>query len=116
VWSPEPRCTAEGATTRRLRTGCPTTAAAAPGRGAAFSLFLVGPAVPELAQVVPAVGRGVRGALAPWKAPESMINFLGDVTGPQEVAAAYLPATVERLREVKRTVDPAGIFSFGHAI
>ena len=58
---------------------------------------------------------GVIAALEPWKASESMINFLGDVSGPEEVAAAYPPATLQRLREVKATVDPAGIFSFGHA-
>jgi FAD/FMN-containing dehydrogenase len=44
-----------------------------------------------------------------------MVNFLGDVTGPEEVAAAYPPATMERLRAVKAAVDPAGAFSFGHA-
>jgi FAD/FMN-containing dehydrogenase len=57
----------------------------------------------------------VLGALGRWKAPESMINFLGDVSGPEEVAAAYGPA-IQRLREVKAAVDPAGVFSFGHAI
>ena len=46
-------------------------------------------------EVVPAIGKGVLGALAPWKAPGSMINFLGDVSGPEEVAAAY-PAGVVR--------------------
>ena len=44
-----------------------------------------------------------------------MINFLGEVTGPEEVAAAYPPGIFERLREVKTAVDPAGVFSFGHA-
>ena len=66
--------------------------------------------------MVPAIGKGVLGALRPWKSAESMINFLGDVEGPEEVLAAYPPAARERLREVKRTVDPAGIFTFGHAI
>jgi hypothetical protein len=85
------------------------------GREGAYSVYIIGPAVPELAQVVPAIGRGVLGALTPWKAPVTMINFLGDVTGPEEVAAAYPPGDFERLREVKRSVDPAGVFSFGHA-
>jgi FAD/FMN-containing dehydrogenase len=44
-----------------------------------------------------------------------MINFLGDVTGPEEVAVAYDPADLERLREIKRAVDPTGVFSYGHA-
>jgi len=88
---------------------------AVPGRDGAFAVFVVGPAVPELAQVVPAIGKGVLAALGPWTASERMINFLGDVAGPDEVAAAYAPSTIQRLREVKRTVDPAGVFSFGHA-
>jgi hypothetical protein len=86
------------------------------GRDAAFSAFVLGPGVPELAQVVPAVGRGVLDALKPWAAPGCMVNFLGDVEGPAEVAAAYPPATAERLLEIKRAVDPQGLFSFGHAL
>jgi hypothetical protein len=65
---------------------------------------------------VPAIGKGVLAALQPWAAPEKMINFLGDVSGPEEVAAAYPPATIDRLREVEREVDPSGVFTFGHAI
>jgi len=89
---------------------------AVPGRSGAYSVLVLGPGVPELARVVPAIGTGVLAALAPWKADESMINFLGDVTGPEEVAAAYPPASRQRLREVKHGVDPAGVFSFGYAI
>ena len=94
----------------------PEVSNAVPGRSGAFAVELVGPGIPELAQVVPMVGKGILGALAPWRSPETMINFLGDVTGPEEVAAAYRPETLERLREVKRTVDPDGVFSFGYAI
>jgi hypothetical protein len=65
---------------------------------------------------VPAVGKGVLGALQPWAAPGCMLNVLGDVSGPEEVAAAYPPGVLQRLREVKTAVDPAGTFSFGHAI
>ena len=36
----------------------------------AYSVLVLGPAVPELAEVVPAVGKGVLGALMPWAAPE----------------------------------------------
>jgi hypothetical protein len=88
---------------------------AVPGRTGAFAVEVIGPGIPELAQVVPMVGNGVLGSLQPWRAPETMINFLGEVSGPEEVAAAYLPATFERLSAVKRQVDPDGIFSFGHA-
>jgi FAD/FMN-containing dehydrogenase len=86
------------------------------GRSGAFSVFLVGPAVPELARVVPAVGKGVLQALAPWRSDESMVNFLGDVSGPGEVLAAYPEESRERLVAAKRAVDPAGVFTFGHAI
>ena len=65
---------------------------------------------------MPAVGKGVLGALQPWAAPGCMVNFLGEVSGPEEVAAAYPPASRQRLREVKHGVDPAGVFSFGYAI
>jgi FAD/FMN-containing dehydrogenase len=85
------------------------------GRGAPWMVFVMGPGIPELAHVVPAVGRGVLRALEPWAAPGCPLNHLGDVSGPEEVAAAYPPATVERLRAVKRAVDPAGVFTFGHA-
>jgi len=89
---------------------------AVPGRSGAFSVLVLGPGVPELAHVVPAVGKGVLSALQPWAAPENMINFLGDVSGPEEVAAAYPPAARDRLYAVKRAVDPTGVFTFGHAI
>jgi hypothetical protein len=89
---------------------------AVPGRSGAFSLLVLGPAVPELARVVPAIGKGVLQAMAPWRAEESMINFLGDVSGPGEVLAAYPEESRERLVAVKRAVDPAGVFTFGHAI
>ena len=86
------------------------------GRDAAWSLMVVAPMVPELAEVVPLVGRSVLAALAPWAAPGCLVNFLGDVAGPADVLAAYAPATAERLLEVKRRVDPAGVFSHGHAL
>jgi FAD/FMN-containing dehydrogenase len=88
---------------------------AVPGRGAPWLAFVLAPGVPELAQIVPAVGRGVLAALEPWKAPGCLLNQLGEVSGPDEVAAAYPAEVVDRLRAVKRAVDPAGVFSFGHA-
>jgi hypothetical protein len=103
----------------RLMGGALARQAAVPnavaGRDGAFSMLVLGPLVPELADVVPAVGRGVLGALAPWKAAGTPVNFLGDVSGPEEVAAAYPPGVHERLAEVKAAVDPGRVFSFGHA-
>jgi hypothetical protein len=85
------------------------------GRAGAFSMLVIGPLVPELAQVVPAVGKGVLAALMPWCAPGVLTNFLGDVSGPAEVLNAWPADAQQRLVAVKRAVDPAGVFTFGHA-
>jgi FAD/FMN-containing dehydrogenase len=86
------------------------------GRDAAWEFFVLGPGIPELAQVVPAVGKGVLAAMTPWKSSGSLLNHLGEVSGPEEVAAAYPPAVLERLREIKAAVDPDRVFSFGWAL
>ena len=85
------------------------------GRSAPWSAFVIGPMVPGLTEVVPHVGRGVLAALAPWTTPGALVNFLGDVTGPDEVLAAWEPEARERLLAVKRAVDPGNVFSGGHA-
>ncbi|MDP5184859.1 FAD-binding oxidoreductase [Blastococcus sp. BMG 814] len=89
---------------------------AVPGRSGAYAVYAIGPGIPELAHVVPAVVRGVLAVLGPWRSPETVINFLGDVSGPGEVAAAYPPGVHQRLADVKAAVDPERVFSFGHAI
>lgn len=86
------------------------------GRDAGWSVFVLGPAVPGLTEIVSAVGRGVLAALAPWAAQGCLVNFLGDVSGPGEVRAAYPPAVAERLLEVKNRFDPDRVFGFGHAL
>src|SRR3954466_11131454 len=86
------------------------------GRNGAFSVLVLGPGVPELATVVPALGKGVLEALEPWKAPGCVTNFLGEVSGPAEVAASYPVGVAERLRAIKAAVDPDRVFSFGHAL
>jgi hypothetical protein len=86
------------------------------GRSAPWSVFVVAPMPPELAEVAPAVGRGVLAALAPWTAPGALVNFLGDVSGPDEVLAAWDAEARERLLAVKRAVDPGDVFSGGHAV
>jgi hypothetical protein len=85
------------------------------GRSAPWSLFVLGPMGPGLTEVVPQVGRGVLAALAPWTTPGALVNFLGDVSGPDEVLAAWEPEARERLLAVKRAVDPDDVFSGGHA-
>jgi hypothetical protein len=86
------------------------------GREAAFVLLVLGSGAPQLAQVVPAAGRAVIGALQPWTAPGNIVNFLGAGSGPEEVCAAYPASTLQRMRKLKAAVDPAGVFTVGHAI
>jgi hypothetical protein len=94
----------------------PSVPNAVAGRDAAWSVYVVGPAVPGLTEIVPAVGRGVLAALEPWAAPSCLLNFLGEVSGPAEVRAAFPPAIAERLMEVKDRFDPDRVFSFGYAL
>ena len=86
------------------------------GRGAAFSLLVLGVATPALADVLPRVGDAVAEAVAPWRAEGALVNFLGDATTPEQVRAAWSPEVLARLLEVKRRHDPADVFRFGHAI
>lgn len=86
------------------------------GRGAAFSLFVLGPMAPGLEEVVPPVVAGVVQALAPWHHTERMINFLGHDMDPASVTAAYPSEIAARLTELKRELDPRGIFRHGPAL
>ncbi|MDQ1697071.1 MAG: hypothetical protein QOJ03_2424 [Frankiaceae bacterium] len=87
------------------------------GRDGAFSLFVLGPAVPGLEQAVPAAGQRVIDALAPWHTAGRLFNFLGTTDkGPASVAAAYRPEDAARLQELKDRFDPHGLFRHGHAL
>lgn len=89
---------------------------AVPGRHAAWAVQIGALLMPDNADAVVAAGLAVHAALAPWRAPGNLINFLGLVSGREEVAEAYSPAVVERLRAVKREVDPDGLFTIAPAI
>jgi hypothetical protein len=86
------------------------------GRDAAFSVFVLGPAVPGLEEAVPAAAARVTGALAPYDAGTRLVNFLGDTADPAEVAAAWSPDDAARLVALKHRHDPHGLFTFGHAL
>jgi FAD/FMN-containing dehydrogenase len=86
------------------------------GRDAAFSVFVLGPAVPGLEEAVPAAGRAVLDVFAPYLAGSRLVNFLGEDTDPDTVARAWSPEDSARLRELKAAYDPAGIFTVGHCL
>ncbi|HEX6247630.1 MAG TPA: FAD-binding oxidoreductase [Nocardioidaceae bacterium] len=86
------------------------------GRDAAFSLFMVGPLLPGLEDVVPLAGTGVVEAMSPWLTGTGQLNFLGDALTAEAVAAAWAPQTHRRLLEVKQAYDPGNVFCHGHAL
>jgi Berberine and berberine like len=56
---------------------------------------------------------GLAAALAPHATGGSFLNFLSD---PARTKAAFRPANLRRLREVRRAYDPDEVFSTGHAV
>jgi FAD/FMN-containing dehydrogenase len=87
------------------------------GRDGAFSLFVLGPAIPGLTEAVAAAGTRVIDALAPWRTAGRLVNFLGTTDeGAAAVAAAYRPEDAARLHELKNRFDPHGIFRHGHVL
>jgi FAD/FMN-containing dehydrogenase len=89
---------------------------AVPARGAAYNLFALGLLVPEIAEVVPGATDRIIGALSPWDTGQAVPNFAGCKLTPDEVLDTYPASYRERLRAVKRAVDPDNVFRFGNAI
>ncbi|MEZ0446290.1 FAD-binding oxidoreductase [Cellulomonas sp. ICMP 17802] len=73
------------------------------GRGAAFTLSVVGLDPSQFATTMPAAADRIAQAVRPWTAAELNPNFAG--TG----AAVWDQATAERLDRVRRAYDPAGV-------
>jgi len=87
------------------------------GRGAAFSLFVLGPGIPGVVEAVEAAGARVITALEPWHTSERLFNFLGTTDkGPAAVMAAYPADVTAALLELKDRFDPQNLFRHGHAL
>lgn len=82
------------------------------GRDAEYSLFIVGAPVLELIDtVVPLVGGGVIAALRPWASGGTQANFHGAITADNPEARAWPEPVYARIQEIRRRVDPAGVFA-----
>ncbi|GAA4258520.1 FAD-binding oxidoreductase [Dactylosporangium darangshiense] len=90
----------------------PAVPNAVSGRGAQYSLFVIGPGLPELTPVVDAVTDRV---LAVETMPGGLINFSGHA-GPEALLANWAPADRDRLLRIKHSYDPTNVFSGGQAL
>ncbi|GAA1526574.1 FAD-binding oxidoreductase [Kribbella lupini] len=84
------------------------------GRGASYTLILIGAPDPSLfAGVLPSAAEAVLKPLEPWKSPEHNVNYAGGLTVPGSYEACWPAETFQRLAEIRTTYDPAGIFPYG---
>ncbi|MEU4605729.1 FAD-binding protein [Kribbella sp. NPDC023972] len=86
------------------------------GRGAAYSLAIIGVPDPNLfAEVLPTAVDGVLGPLAGWISAEMTVNFAGSFSVPGVYEACWPAETFARLGDVRATYDPDKLFPFGPA-
>ncbi len=76
---------------------------------APYLLGVVAPMVPELAEVVPAVGHGIVDALAPWSDGTVPVNFASPQTIAARPGACWTAGERARITEVSHRVDPDGV-------
>ncbi|MBM0126732.1 FAD-binding oxidoreductase [Pimelobacter simplex] len=86
------------------------------GRDGSYTMLLLGIGPPELLSAVADAGQGLLDALRPHLTGRSLMNWLGSATSPEQVRAAWEPATAARLQAIKAEVDPTNMFRFGHPI
>ncbi|MFC5142265.1 FAD-binding oxidoreductase [Actinomycetospora rhizophila] len=78
-------------------------------RDARFMVGVVGPLVPALREVVPAVARGVVEALTPWAASRTGLNWVNPYAVAARPELAWSPVERRRIEAVRRRVDPHGV-------
>jgi hypothetical protein len=84
-------------------------------RDAAFSLFIVGLAVPPLLDAVKGHAAAMTAALEPWLTGRELPNFAPGGS-PERFRRVYDPVTLQRLASLSRTYDPAGILLAGRGL
>jgi len=85
-------------------------------RDAAYLLQTVGVLAGPHAADVPAAAAAVRSAMRSWSTGRTFVNLHGTPGDDADRALAWPAETYERLRQVKRRYDPAGLLRFGHAV
>ena len=94
----------------------PETGDAVGARDGEYLLQTVGIlAGPHAADVVPATA-AARAAMTPWSTGQTFVNLHGTPGDEADRARAWSSETYDRLRQVKRRYDPAGLLRFGHAV
>jgi hypothetical protein len=84
-------------------------------RDAAYSLSTIGLMVGDAAPVVPGIIDRIVGSVGPWRTGHDLFNLIGPAD-PARVSSLWSPADRARLVDIKRRVDPAGMFGAGHTI
>lgn len=84
-------------------------------RDAAYSLLVIGAAVPEIADAVKAHGAAVHTALARWLTGHELPNF-GAATGPERTARVYDEDTRMGLTGLAERHDPNGVLRVGQTV
>lgn len=93
----------------------PTAAreSAAGGLDAAFLLNLLALNPHTFEQAAPLAAAAVVTRARQWLSPVTNVNFAGDPADPEVFARLWDEPTHARLAGIRRTYDPAGVFSFG---
>lgn len=77
-------------------------------RTAAYQVFTIGLMIPEIAQAVVADSNRVVDGLRPWSRAGGLPNFT-DTAGPAWAERVFTAPVAERLGELSRSYDPAGV-------
>ncbi len=78
-------------------------------REAQYALTVLSPGEQDFTQLH-------RTILEPWTSIGRQLNFSFGPLTPEQVAEAYEPADLERLKRIKKDVDPTGLLQPNHAI
>jgi FAD binding domain len=86
------------------------------GRQAKYSLSVIGAPDPHLFEsVLPGIATGLFGALRPWIATESNVNFVAPFADRAAYEAAWPVGTFAKLMRLRNEYDPLGLFAYGVA-